>query len=185
MSFEFPKTAIADQIARVWGGPRRNVIWDGDPVPMTAPKGGRNWELITCNLTIDVGNGEDEERTDFTGSGPTQALHTTQVGTGVATVTITVTEFSNSREAFDICRMLRSRLQWESVAFALDPAGVALAEAPVVRNLNLVIDKKTIPYALLECKFNYYTKDDTTAEHGSADGTDGWIETAVTTGGPV
>lgn len=174
--FDLPKAGIAALIAAIGGVPVDLVIWDGDPIPVAGPRAGKLWGLIVLNLTSDTTWGEYEERqTSFNST--TGALHTTQVTTGVATISCQSRQFDR-QEGFDVLRKIRSGLQKQSTDNALAALAMGFNTVSTITNLNMIIDHRTISYATLELKLNYALYDDLT----NGDGTGDWIEKAAVTG---
>lgn len=174
--FDLPKDGLAALIATIAGVPIDLVIWDGDPIPVAGPRAGKLWGLIVLNLTSDTSWGEFEERETGFDVG-TNALTTTQVTTGVATITCQSRQFDR-QEGFDVLRKIRSGLQKRSTDAALEALSMGFNAVSTVTNLNMIIDHRTISFATLELKLNYALYDDLT----NGDGTGDWIETADVTG---
>lgn len=174
--FDLPKAELAALVATLAQVPKDLVIWDGDPMPVAGPRGGKMWGLIVLNLTTDVSWGQFEERQTSFNEG-TGALITTQVTTGVATITCQSRQFDR-QEGFDVLRKVRSGMQRQSTDDALTAISMGFNSISTINNLNMIADHRTISFATLEFKLNYALYDDLT----NGDGTGDWIETSVPTG---
>lgn len=158
--FDLPKPELADLVASLAQVPRDLVVWDGDPMPVAGPRGGKMWGLIVLNLTTDISWGELEERqTSF--DPVTKAIVVTQVTTGVVTITCQSRQFDR-QEGFDVLRKIRSGMQKSSTDVALTAISMGFNSVSTINNLNMIADHRTISFATLEFKLNYALYDDVT-----------------------
>lgn len=187
MTLELPKAGISAQIVLASQLHASRVIWDGDPWPHAGPITSaiagvpKITGILTLNLTTDTQTGVDEDVRTFVPGGPgtgDDALQTESVSRSRVVIQATLVEFG-TREAFDICARIRRHIQRPLMRSAFRTMGLAVAKAPKVTNLGYVIDGKTHAQAVLEMFFNRMVHEDITEEYGLADGTDGFIESAI------
>lgn len=174
MAVTVPKDSLRALFAGLAGVPASNVIWDGEPVPMVAPKAGQVQGLLTLDVVARRTLGVDEERRTYN---PDGSMTLTLGGQRELVISLRA-DMYGSEEAFDLLENVRVGVGQDDVRASFRAAGVAFTQASNVQPLPGTVDNRAISVASLDFFFNQAV---TKTVNVAAD-VGNWIETVEISG---
>jgi hypothetical protein len=173
VSTTVPKEELRALFAAMTGLPPDVVIWDGEPVPPVVFE--QDARLVTLNVVSRRAIGRDETTRSYPDAG---TVRFTYKGQRLLVLSVRAENFGNE-EGFDLLEDVRTQLEQGDIGEMLNASNLALNEAGEVRNLDGVVDNRSISVAQLDVRLNQTV----TRVVDKADPA-GWIESIEMTGDP-
>lgn len=170
------KTGLMAIIQPLTGLLATSVSWDHDPEGMVSDV---DTIQVTLLLRTFVQYGTDDRRFTFTNI--TDPAHSTYqndvVGQRSTTLVVRAESYNRSSEAGELLELLRTRLQRNSVLYALNAINLAYQTSRLITDLPTIYDNRVVSVAVLEIDLSAISVDLGTIQNGGFETGQGWIDT--------